>query len=813
MGNKGDSVAKRLALIFAPFALASSLLLLMPSTAAASGGMTETGITTYELVPDKAQVKVTIKISIANHKPDSGNTYYYWNYTYIAVEKQAGAVSVTSNAGRVSQKVHDQDNYYRYLELDYPQVRYGQTRVVTATYTIPAGPKAGGGFRALSAYGSLCGVGNGEDSGSILVVIPDGFDVYVDSGSDLTKSSDANGKQVWTTGTQASPYKVWTCLDAENEAKLTSTDLTASSHPFTIQSWPEDKTWATEIKTDVTSDVAALEQLIGLTLPDKRVTIIEAGAAQLGDYGGMYSADSRTAYIPETIDKATVAHELSHIWFNKQTFKDKWMSEGLAGYSEKAAGAGNYTACKEPGAYPGTGKPDLTKWVTLGAQPTKVDEVTLDYEYAAACYIFTSLAGYMGPDNFRNVMVAARAGGLPYGDGTADELAGDTTSVPLTSRQLLDFIDEAGMVPGGVTDLDTAGNLLVRYGILDSSALVDRSAARTEYHKLLTAAGTWKMPLVVRQALADWKFDDATAAMGKVKDVLAARDQLGPIMKGLSFDGSQVQTDFEAAATTDDLDAVLATIQKELDAAKTVARAVASHDSSRSMFQTIGLLGTNVDAPLTAARADLAAIKPDAAKAQAQTVIDAIDKANSQGTTRAAMAGGGLVALLLLLLLAIFLIRRKPATPPAPPFGAPGGGWPPTQPPFGPGPGFAQQPQPFGQQPPAQQQPFGQQPPQGFGQQPQPFGQWPQHAQPPAPGQWSPTPLPRPQAVPQAAQAPSWPAPTPPPSESVGGAPKPLYDPYAHLDAADGSDEKAEGWEMPGLTSDPGATPKDPFGQ
>ena len=85
---------------------------------------------------------------------------------------------------------------------------------MTVTYAIPAGPGAPGGYRAGKAYAEFCAVGNGVDSGALNVVVPDGFDVVFDGGTDLSLSGDAKGLQTFTSGTVSAPYNFWTCLEA-----------------------------------------------------------------------------------------------------------------------------------------------------------------------------------------------------------------------------------------------------------------------------------------------------------------------------------------------------------------------------------------------------------------------------------------------------------------------------------------------------------------------------------------------------------------------------------------------------------------------
>src|SRR5450759_4704016 len=666
--TRGPAVRFRPQLLLAPMLLAGYMAVATPQSALAADGMTETGTTTYEVVLDKAQIKVTIQISIYNGKPSQaepgGVTYYYWNLTKIGVEKQAGTVAVTSNAGAVYQAEKSSDRYYRYLELTYPNVYYGQTRVVTAAYTIPAAPHAAGGFRAGKAYASLCALGNGLDVGTVFVVIPDGYAFHNDAGGEMSPGATSGGKRTYTSGSLTMPYTFWTCVDAEQEASLMHTPVTAGSGVFDIQAWPEDPAWSAGVGADITTDVPALEALTGLKMPGGPVAILEAGDQQLGEYGGIYNSATSTAQIPETILKDTVAHELSHIWFNHNLFADKWMSEGLAGFSEQAAGAGNFTPCAEPGTYPGTGSPNLKIWQLLNNNSTTQDDQVSAYQYGASCYIFTTLAADMGPANLKLVLKAAYADQMAYGSTTADEkLPG--AGLPLSSKQLLDLVDERGMVPAG-EDLDTAQALLAKYGIFDATTLSDRSTARSTYHELASAAKSWKLPPAVREPMANWEFDSAQAAMATAKQIIDSRDSIGKLIPDLSLDGTVLQSQFESAETQTDLDNLLSLIKKEADAAARVDQATRLSNSSPSILESIGLLGTDVQTPLAQAKADLANVKPESATTSAQRVIDSIDKSSDLGLLRVGAVAGILALILLLLALIVFLsrpLRLEPQLP------------------------------------------------------------------------------------------------------------------------------------------------------
>jgi hypothetical protein len=654
--RKGFIVRRRLILGLVPILLAGTAALASPLPAlAAAGGAVETGTTTYVVNTAKSEIDVTIKLSIKNTKPPDALYDYYYTTTAVGVEVEAGPVKSTSNAGAVKQSLIKTGTYYRDIQLVYAKLWYGQTRVITLTYAIPAAPHAPGGFRAGKAYTELCAVGNGFDSGSVSVIVPDGFDVAYFSGTDLSKSGDAKGLQTFGSGTIQAPYKFWTCLEATDPANLTSTKLTAGDQSFNLQAWPEDASWASTVSGDVQSDVQKLEDLTGLHMPGGTIAIKEAGNSELGDYAGVYSPSTKTATVTEATDHATIAHELSHIWFNKNLFTATWMDEGFAGYSEKVAGSGNYQPCVEPGSYPGSGSPDLTTWQFLDINSTTQDQNITDWQYAASCYLVANLADAIGPANFKSVLVAASKGEIPYVGSTPAEKS-PVAGPPVSARTLLDLFDERGMVPAGVKDLDQAQTMFGDYGIFGSTDLVARSKARSNYHTLLDAANAWKLPLAIRNPMASWDFSGAQRAMDVATQIIILRDQTQKGVSGFSLDGTPIQTQFQAATTQADLDAVLALTKKEVDAAAKVAQAKQLNDSGHSIFQTVGLLGTDPGASIALATTALKNAKPDDARAAAQKAIDAINGSGDQGLIRLAVM---LVLILAVVAVLLFLTRRR----------------------------------------------------------------------------------------------------------------------------------------------------------
>jgi hypothetical protein len=408
--------------------------------------------------------------------------------------------------------------------------------------------------------------------------------------------------------------------------------LDVDGQRFAVQSWPEDPAWQTRIEGLLGDYIDRLQAMNGLDLPGGTISVREVGNSELGEFAGMYNSATKIAYLTEETGPDIVAHELSHIWYNRNLFQDKWASEGMAVYSEQLAGPGNYTLCVEPGKYPGTGTPDLSEWVILDMTSTTQDEQVLDYQYSAACYVITQLATDIGEDNEKS----------------------DASSAPLSAEAFLDMIDERGMLPAGVEDLDQAQELMADYGIFTSTELSGRSEARADYHKLADDAGNWKLPLAVRGPMASWSFHEAETAMTNAAEVVGARDEIEGELPDFSFDGTELETRFEGVATAAELSDLTDAARQEADAAAVLVQAREAESAGRNPLAMIGLLGADLQSPLSQATDALKSVRPDEAKTAAQSVLDQVNDATLTGVLRLAV----LLGLMLLAFLAFKLFQR-----------------------------------------------------------------------------------------------------------------------------------------------------------
>jgi hypothetical protein len=659
-----------------PVILAGSAVLALPAAPPAAGGATDTATSTYVVNLDKSEIDVTVQIKIKNTTPNktipdacyNGSSMwycpdietFYFTDTYLWVPAQAGPVSASANAGKVKQSVYKSDAYGRELKLTFAKLYYGNTRTVTATYAIPAGPRAAGGYRALKAYVELCASGAGEDSGAVNVVVPDGFAVAFTDDTALSLASDAKRVLTYSSGSVATPSDFYTCLDATNPSAMSKSTVAAGDQQFDLDSWPEDTSWAATIRDALTVDVPKLEGLTGLKMPGGTITVEEVASSQLGEYAGMYDSLTKSASITDDTDSATVAHELSHIWFNDGLFAATWMDEGFAGYSEQVAGDGNNKPCADPGTSPGTGSAILAQWKYLDLNSTKDDTALASWDYAASCYLVTKLAGAMGPANFKAVLVAAESRRQAYvGGDPANQAAGNQSAI--TAQQLLDLIDEFGMMPSGAKDPAQAQGLFISYGIVTAAGASGRTDARAAYHTLLAAAGKWGLPLAVQASMETWNFGTAQKEMAAATKILSVRDQIKKTLPDVDQNGTQLEKLFESAKSAADLDSVLTVAQAEAATASKMSEAASAEDGSHNPLQAIGLLGTDLGATVKQATTELGQAKPADASASAEKVIDEVNGATVLGLIR-------LLLLIVLLLLAValaflgrWLIRRRAA--------------------------------------------------------------------------------------------------------------------------------------------------------
>jgi hypothetical protein len=630
----------------------------------ASNGYRETATTTYSVNPARARVDVTIQVEFKNTKPPTPTTTYFYNQVYVFTEHAAThvAVHVDHNPAAVILMDRRQGAFDRRLVRWGTALLFGQTRHIIVTYRLPSGaPRSTSEIRVGEAIASFCVIGQGDDGGATRVVIPAAFDVTVSSGAGgvlrepTGTGTSGHGTVTWSTGRLDRPFEFWACLSGTNvDGYATHVFQSPSGRSIRIEAWPEDKAWDREVQGEIDDILTDLETLVGRGIPGSiQVVVREVGGGELGLYAGFYDPDTGVARIGEDLGQGgTLAHELSHTWFNDRAFFDRWVSEGLAEWARVSIVP---DTCPAPSSYPGAGGPNLDVWQFVGPRDGETQFEIVQYEYNAACYLWLDVAEKMGQDRMRTVLGALFDSGAAYRSGDSVPTRPKSAA---TWRQVLDAIDELGLVPAGFDDLDYAQDLFLTYGIgrEDRAALAERSDARAAYHALAAELGDWVIPPAILEPMAQWRFQVAQDALATAAAIRASVAHANATLPGLDAANGPVRALFEGATSVADLEAAATKAADQASAADTVVAARARIDAPRDALAQLGLLWGDPSGPLAAATA--AAANADLAGTQASvaTIDGLIDGASQQGLIR---AGIGAWAVLLLLLFLFLLARRR----------------------------------------------------------------------------------------------------------------------------------------------------------
>ncbi|MEO8468800.1 MAG: hypothetical protein ABI573_03935, partial [Chloroflexota bacterium] len=580
-------------------------------------------------------------------------TVYYVNESYLWLESAATSIKVTANAGTARITLYKRGDGYNEYRITYKALYKGQARSLHVTYQIPGGaPRSKADTRIGGAYVSFCVSSNGIDGGSTRVVLPSAYVLTVDVHNGTFSKSAVQGSVTYATASMVKPEEFWACFDGDNLSGYKKSSLSSpSGRAIEIQSWPEDADWHGEVTRQIEDSLGKLETLIGRPLPGSGTVVVrEVSDAGLGAYVGTFDSETSVARVSENYTQpGVVAHELSHAWFNDSLLTDRWLSEGSAGWAESTI---THLPCVAPSVYPGSGKPSISAWAFAGPKATKMELEIIDYEYAASCYIVSSVVTQVGEARMRDVLAALMDRTLAYQSGDA-VLAGSSGSEDW--RRWLDAVDELGMIPAGVTDLDYAQNLLVTYGAGPDGSLAARSAARATYHQLVQSVGTWTVPEAILRPMSEWRFDTATAAMNLETATFAAVQSVSAELPDVDAATGPVRDIVATAKVTADLQAALDRANEQKAAADLITAAGQKVDAQHDFFAQVGLVGTDLHPLVVSGIAAVTSIDLAAAQVQASRVDQALADAPTQGAIRV----GAAIGLLLLLSVGFVLMRRR----------------------------------------------------------------------------------------------------------------------------------------------------------
>ena len=478
--------------------------------------------------PDTAAEEINVRTTytLTNQQPDVvlGDQVRSTFYTtwIIVIPATATDLAATSGGAVLSTTIEpDEDNdavALAYIALPY-NLNFGQTVTVDVEYIIPGGePREDPGTaRVNESYLSFPIWANGDPGlVDVTIVVPSGFSTDLEGDLDpLIRVRRDEGDLLEALAIE-SPRDFFGQVFGRNDNGLLTRQAALPEGTATVRAWPDDPIWADFVVDTIEDDLPVLEDLIGLPWPAGDIEVIETVTPYLFGYGGWFNASSGVIEIGEDLDDSLILHELSHAWFNSELIGGRWITEGMA---EEFA---SRTIEATTGEQVGPDEPDfddpvrvpLAEWLSPW---TLDDEDRFEYEryhYNASWWVMRQITDQIGLEAFADVLEALDQDEIPYpGEGPVEETLQSTRWT-----HLFDLLEAEG-----ATGLD---ELFSTYVLSSPSIakLEPRREARANYDSLVTRAGDWSAPLIVRRQLASWNFDDANDLIDQASEVLAVRD-------------------------------------------------------------------------------------------------------------------------------------------------------------------------------------------------------------------------------------------------------------------------------------------------
>ena len=633
---------------FAPFAI---------PIARAADGLDVTSNTAYVVDPDGAVVRATVDLVAHNTTPDGvdaggGTIRYFYTSIRVAVQPEATRLAASEGGVAVGVQVSERDGYRLVSIALRSQLYLNDSASVRLTFDLAAGaPRSASDIRVGKAFASFLAWSFG-DTGTVRIDVPTVFATDV-SGAEMSRAS-TNGTDSFTaTTTDALAWYAW--VDARNDAGLTQERLAIpGGEQIVVRGWPEDTTWRSTVGTLLTRGVPDLVADIGLPWPvNGPLNVLEIHTPLLEGYAGFYNEARTEITVSEELDPLTIVHEASHAWFNTRLFTERWINEGLADEyaSQVLATLGQPTTALEtasradPAAFP------LEDWPPPAAIKDDASEAKERYGYDAAWTVIHQVVASAGDAGMRKVFLAAHEGTTAYVGADKPE----HTVLPNDWRRFLDLTEQLGGARG-------VADVLATWALApaDAAKLDARATARTAYAALLAQSGGRPAPWSVREPLDSWTFDLASTRIAAADQIVTQLQSIAArAASGRLAEAPGIEAGYHDASDGPRLDAETALLADVGSSLAEVTAASQAAAAPRDWITSIGLLWSEPDAGVTAARSAWSGGDWAGSGSAAATALATFEAADGTGRRRVAIAGGGAAAVVLLALIVLVVRRRR----------------------------------------------------------------------------------------------------------------------------------------------------------
>lgn len=407
--------------------------------------------------------------------------------------------------------------------LDSVSLNPGGTRTVVMTYTVTSAPERSstGGARVNESYsGFSLWPYYATD---VRVVLPTGFrskghgDLFDEF--EVVKNTYEYKAEIESVGAL---WGYW--FIGLKDTALTTRIVDTGVDLIEIAGWEGDSVWLDFTAGYVADGVPLLQDLIGQPWPEENLRIFESTAPAREGYAGWYDRRASEIEISDSLDAATLLHELSHAWFNDRFYADRWMIEGFA--EEISAEAlfrldGDIIEPNEPGEVP-KGFDGLAHW-----RRRFFFEDTWDLErfgYETSWYVMDALSDEIGNHGLARTIAAMQSGRGVF------SVEGEPVLHPANDwRRFLDMLE----LDGG----STGAEALFEAWVVPEEDLPLVELRRNSIDAVETFADgdMTSVPFGVRDAVSRWQFDVAATRLAEAKLVQADLDRLTVQAEGIGL--------------------------------------------------------------------------------------------------------------------------------------------------------------------------------------------------------------------------------------------------------------------------------------
>ncbi|WP_460708658.1 collagen-like triple helix repeat-containing protein [Myceligenerans halotolerans] len=616
-------------------------------------GLAEASHSRYVYDGGSRTVKATVRTTIRNAKPDQGLMYFFWNSYGIPIPKGAENVRATSAGQSLSVRFEPtEDEFTIWATTSFSNLRYGQSRTIDWSYTIPGDPIRSKGYtRVGKGYATFATQAIGDPgSVSVEVVAPEGMEFT----SRIAEFSEkkADGRRTWSTSSVTDEYGIWSPVSLHDPDQADTTKAEIGGEELTLLSFPGDKKWTKFVKKRLDDGLPVVEEMVGQEWPGGLKKIREDISTEVIGFA-WYDTRAEEIVIGEDLDEQLFYHELTHTWVNGETMEGRWLIEG---FTEAIA----RRVVEETGGKPerdkvardSDGALALSTWQHLAEGFRGADDATESYAYSAAPATIEKLVADLDDEEFTALVSALLEGESAYEAPGAKHI-GDKADW----RRLLDLLEDRAGVEGAPKTLKT-------WVLTDKEKkeLPKRAEEREKYFALDEADGEWQPPQGVRIRMTEWEFDLAAEARKEIGDEVpeaARRIQEAAAAAGFPAP-SDAREDYEKASTGLHYADLAEMMPRAADVTEQVSDVVQQVDAERDPVTELAERMLLVDDAADSAVHDLDEGNLDEAAESADRTAQLVDLARWVGILMVVLALG---AVALVVWLVIRARRRRRATP------------------------------------------------------------------------------------------------------------------------------------------------------